>query len=127
MLAFAIAWFSPLVLSSLGEKFRSDRNILAWVALGSAFSGMYFFVVVYVFYSKRNELLSITSVTIGVANLVLSYFLVGKYGAIGAAQAYAASQFLLFLIVWMIASRCCPMPWRMGLSHLLSKNIFRKS
>lgn len=127
MLAFAVAWFSPLILSALGESFRSGRDILAWVALGSAFSGMYFFVVVYVFFSKRNEFLSITSLTIGIANLGMSYLLVGKYGAIGAAQAYAASQFLMFIIVWMIASRCCPMPWRMGLRHLLSKNIFRKS
>lgn len=126
MLALAIAWFSPLVLSALGESFRSGRDILAWVALGSAFSGMYFLVVVYVFYSKRNELLSITSLTIGIANLVMSYLLVGKYGAVGAAQAYATSQFLMFFIVWMIASRCCPMPWQKGLHHLLSKTGFLK-
>ncbi len=124
MLAFAIAWLSPLMLSVLGDSFRTGREILAWVGLGSAFGGMYFSVVVYVFFSKRNELLSITSLTIGIANLSISYLLVGEYGAVGAAQAYAVSQFFMFLIVWLIASRCCPMPWRMAIHYFRSKNFF---
>ncbi len=127
ILAFVIAWLSPLMLAALGKSFRTGGDILSWVALGSAFGGMYFFVVVYVFYSKRNELLSIASLTVGIANLSMSYLLVGEYGAVGAAQAYAVSQFVMFLVVWLIATRCCPMPWRMDFRHLFLKNIFLKS
>lgn len=127
LLALCAAWASPWVLTLLGKDFHSGATVLAWVALGSAFGGMYFFVVVYIFYSKRNELLSFASLSIGLLNLVTSYSLVGRYGIEGAAQAYAASQFLMFVTVWVIASKCCPMPWKTGLQHLLSKTIFWKS
>ncbi|GIZ51289.1 lipopolysaccharide biosynthesis protein [Noviherbaspirillum aridicola] len=119
MLALGVGFgfLAPWLLAFLGEQYRSGATVIRWVALGGAFSGMYLMVVAYVFYAKRSELLSAASLTIGLGNLALSYFLVTRHGAVGAAQAYAASQFLMFVVVWLIAAKCHPMPWRGALRN----------
>jgi O-antigen/teichoic acid export membrane protein len=108
-LAFGAA--APHLLLLVGESFRSSSAVVLYIALGGAFSGMYLMVVTYIFFVKRNELLSMASLGVGAMNLVVSYFLIGRNGAVGAAQAYALSQALLFLIVWTIAAKVHPMPW----------------
>jgi len=108
-LAFGVA--APYMLLLVGEQFRSNQAVVMYVALGSAFGGMYLMVVSYIFYANRNEFLSAASLLIGLFNVVATYFLVGRHGAVGAAQAYAVSQLLMFLLTWYIAARCHPMPW----------------
>jgi O-antigen/teichoic acid export membrane protein len=109
--AIAFAAVAPYLLLLVGEQFRSSQAIVAYVALGGAFAGMYLMVVTYIFYVNRNELLSFASLAVGALSLVLAYFLIGRNGAVGAAQAYALSQAVLFLIVWTIAAKVHPMPW----------------
>lgn len=108
-LAFGIA--APRLLLFVGESFRSSGSVILYIALGGAFSGMYLMVVNYIFFLKRNELLSAASLTVGTLNMAASYILIERNGAVGAAQAYALSQALLFLVVWRIAARIHPMPW----------------
>lgn len=108
-LAFSLA--APQLLLLVGESFRSSRAVVLYIALGGAFGGMYLMVVNYIFFAKRNELLSAASLCVGVLNLVASYWLIGRHGAVGAAQAYTVSQGLLFVIIWIIAARVHPMPW----------------
>lgn len=119
-LGIGFGFLAPWLLIFLGEQYRAGGDVIAWVALGGAFSGMYLMVVTYVFYAKRNELLSAASLTIGAGSLALSYFLVVRHGAVGAAQAYAASQFLMFVVVWLIAARCHVMPWGSALRRTIS-------
>lgn len=102
---------APYLLLLVGEQFRSSQEIVAYVALGGAFGGMYLMVVNYIFLAKRNEFLSAASISVGVINLIASFFLVKGYGAVGAAKAFAGSQLLMFLVTWLIAAKCYPMPW----------------
>lgn len=108
---------APYLLVLLGEQYRSNQQVILYIAVGGAFSGMYLMVVSYIFLVKRNELLSAASISVGVFNLAASYFLVQRFGAVGAAQAYAASQLLMFLATWIVAARCYPMPWRAALGR----------
>jgi hypothetical protein len=41
----------------------------------------------------------------------LSYFLINKNGAIGAAQASAVMHFIILIITWVISMKVYPMPW----------------
>jgi O-antigen/teichoic acid export membrane protein len=102
---------APWLLLLVGERFRSSQEVVAYIAIGGAFSGMYLMVVGYIFYAKCNGFLSATSLCVGAFNLAASYFLVQRHGAVGAAQAYAASQALMFAVTWAIAARFHPMPW----------------
>jgi O-antigen/teichoic acid export membrane protein len=113
---------SPYVILLLGEEFRNGEVILAWIGLGSSFSGMYLLVVIYIFFEKKNELLSLITISIGIINLPLSYFMVLNYGAVGGAKSYAFSQLMLFIFVWLVAHKYHPMPWRLGVNRVLSRN-----
>ena len=115
--ALGARWLLHLV----GSAFRGSDDVLAFVALGSAFGGMYLMVVSYFFFARRNEWLSLISLSVGAFNFALTWWLVGQRGAVGAAQAFAVSQFLMFACTWYAASRCCPMPWRQGLRNLLGR------
>jgi len=102
---------APHLLTLVGKSFRSNPEVVAYVSLGSAFGCMYTIVVKYIFFSNRNELVAAASLFVGALNLVGTYVLVERNGAVGAAQSYAIAQLLLFLLIWSIAARCRPMPW----------------
>lgn len=109
--AISFGLVAPRLLLLVGEEFRASESVVLYIALGGAFAGMYLMVVNYIFFARRNGFLSAASLAVGVFNLMASYLLVGRNGAVGAAQAYAASQGLLFLLVWFIAAKAHPMPW----------------
>lgn len=109
--ALAFGLVAPRLLLLVGSEFRSSEEVVMYIALGGAFAGMYMLVVNYIFFASRNGFLSAASMAVGIFNLAASYLLIGRNGAVGAAQAYAASQGILFLLVWFIAAKSHPMPW----------------
>lgn len=111
LVALVFSALAPHLLMLVGEQFRSSRDVVVYIAIGGAFSGMYLMVVNYIFFVGRNELLSAVSLAVGVLNLGLSYVLVQRSGAVGAAQAYMVSQFVMFVATWILAAKCHPMPW----------------
>lgn len=123
VLAMLTAIAAPWLLQLVGAAFRGSGGVLAFIALGGAFSGMYLMVVSYVFFARRNEWLSLISLSVGAFNFGVTWMLVQDRGAIGAAQAYALSQFLMFVCTWYLASHCCPMPWRQGLRSILFRRV----
>lgn len=121
MVAALTVLATPWLLQLVGRDFRGSGDVLAFVALGSAFGGMYLMVVSQIFYARRNEWLSLITLSVGAFNLALTWWLVERRGAVGAAQAFAVSQLLLFVCTWYAASRFCPMPWGQGLRGLLRR------
>ena len=109
--AIGFGLVAPRLLLLVGEEFRASESVVLYIALGGAFAGMYLMVVNYIFFARRNGFLSTASLAVGIFNLMASYLLVERHGAVGAAQAYAASQALLFVLVWWIAAKAHPMPW----------------
>lgn len=111
VIALLFGGLAPWLLTLVGGSFRSSPEVVAYVALGSAFGGMYLMVVNYIFHANRNELIAAASVAVGIGNLVLTRILVERHGVTGAAQAYALAQLVLFLLIWSMAAHCRPMPW----------------
>jgi O-antigen/teichoic acid export membrane protein len=109
LLAFIIG---PLTLEFVaGDKYREASNLIGWLVLGQAFSGMYLMVTAYIFYSKRTGLLSLSTMTSGLINIVLLMFLITFMGLMGAAVAFSISMAIKFLLTWYIANLRHPMPW----------------
>lgn len=101
-------WLLPYFL---GEKFQGASEYIYWISLAYAFQGMYLMVVNYIFYAKKNHLLSMVTTSTSVFHVVLSYALIHHYGAVGAAYASVVSFFLTFVLVWRISGRVVEMPW----------------
>lgn len=111
MLVFLIG--PQLVVLIAGEQYAQAGRVVGWLALGQGFQGMYFMVTNYIFFSKKTGLLSVASISSGVLNLILLIVLVRLLGLEGAAIAFAISMGIRFLLIWWIAHKRHPMPWRL--------------
>lgn len=106
------ALFAPWLLSFfIGKSFQAANLYVIWIALGFAFTGMYFMVVNYLFYVEKTYYLSIITVIMTLINILLNYFFIKSRGSIGAAQATTIVSFFTFIIVWYVSSKVYKMPW----------------
>jgi O-antigen/teichoic acid export membrane protein len=112
-LAVLLGAAAPWLLAALvGEEFRPAGPIIIYIAIGHAFTGMYYLVANYIFLAGRTANLALVSLTTGLFNAAASYWLVLQNGVAGAAQAFMLAQLFLFLGTWYFAQRAHPMPWR---------------
>ncbi|MFY0600326.1 MAG: oligosaccharide flippase family protein [Cyclobacteriaceae bacterium] len=112
LVALAVSFLAPWLMSfMIGDEFQGSMSFVIWVATGYSFKAMYYVIFNYVTYVEKTYLLSRLTLSIAVLNMIMNYFLIGKFGAIGAAQATTISYLFQFLFVWLIASRVYKMPW----------------
>ncbi len=112
LIAFLMGALAPVVLSVLvGDKFRGAGPLVTYVALGFAFGGMYYMVTPYVFLRGRTVRLAAVTLTCGLINVPMCYWLLKRNGVVGAAQAFTIAQASLFAATWILANRSRPMPW----------------
>ncbi len=102
---------APIIFWFLGNDFAGGIQYVFWVALAYVFLGFYKVFAGFIFYEKKNTLLSYIAIFNVIMNLILNYFLIKEYGAMGAAYATVISYFLFFLITALISHRIHPMPW----------------
>lgn len=114
LLSLSLGIAAPLILRYLvGKAFQQSAIYVIWIALGSAFHSMYFMVVNYIFYAEKTYLLAIVTFIGAAINVGLNYIFITINGAIGAAQATSITHLITFLLVWYLADRVFPMPWRL--------------
>ncbi|MGV8804898.1 MAG: lipopolysaccharide biosynthesis protein [Polaromonas sp.] len=101
----------PMLIWVAGEKYSAAAAVIGWLALGQTFDGMYLMVTNYIFYSKRTGFLSVATITSGLMNVGLLILLINLMGLKGAAIAFVISMALKFLLTWLVAQLCHPMPW----------------
>lgn len=122
VMALLLSLVAPWLLSVfVGPEFRGADRFVFWVALGYAFNGMYLMVVNYIYHEKKTHLLAWITLLTGVVNVALNYVLISENGAIGAAQASAASFLVGFVLTWILSARVCRMPWRVWNVGVLEK------
>lgn len=95
----------------IGPEFAAGQKVVSWVALGSAFHGMYYIVTAYITFARKTHILAWITFLLALVNLVASYYFIDKNGYIGAAQGTAFSYFLAFILTWILAAKVYPMPW----------------
>jgi O-antigen/teichoic acid export membrane protein len=72
---------------------------------------MYFMVVNYISYVEKTYYQAIITVSVGLVNVPLNYFLILEFGAVGSGMAFACSFFLLFVFTWILSGKLYSMPW----------------
>jgi len=95
-------------------NYSGAKLILPYFIAGNAFMGMYYAVTNLIFFSAETYRISKITILVGVLSVCSTYFLVLNYGMEGAGLSYAASQFLLFVLVWREGAKLYPLPWRHG-------------
>jgi O-antigen/teichoic acid export membrane protein len=112
--AIAVSLFLPWFLSFfVGDAFQGASKFIIWFALGFAFSGMYYMVANYIFFSMKTSGLAWITFFTAMLNIVFNYFLIKQNGTVGAAQASALSFFISFVLTWVLSAKVYKMPWNL--------------
>jgi O-antigen/teichoic acid export membrane protein len=117
ILVFGLIFTLPLIFSFLGKDFAMASQFVFWIALGFAFNGMYKMVVNYLFYVKRTYVVGSITFLTAILNIVLNYFFITHYGAIGSAYATVIAFFIQFVVTWIISIQVYEMPWFINLKR----------
>ena len=110
----SLGWYLisiPLLRIFTPAEYGSAGEYIFWLSLGYAFNGMHLMVVNYIYYYKRVKIYSGVTVFVLLLNIILNYLLINYYGTVGAAQATMVSNFVSFLLTWILVSKICDMPW----------------
>jgi O-antigen/teichoic acid export membrane protein len=102
---------APILFLCIGKDFSGGIQYVFWISLAYVFLGFYKIFAGFIFYDKKNHLLSYIAVFNVVINLFLNYYLIKAYGSMGAAYATVISYFVFFIITAVISNRLHPMPW----------------
>lgn len=105
---FIIKFIFPFFVNS---SFSGSMKYIPWLLAGLVFQGGYFMMTNYIMYTEKTYLNGIITVSSGLLSLVLNYFLIKAFGAIGAAIAFSLTYLFYFLFTWVIANRVYKMPW----------------
>jgi O-antigen/teichoic acid export membrane protein len=112
ILVFLLNLFIPFLFKFLiDKKFEGAQEYILWISLSFAFSGMYKMVTNYIFYVKKTHILAKITFFSAIINLILNYFLIREYGAIGAGITAAIVSFFYFIFTWFLSYKLYKMPW----------------
>ncbi len=98
----------PYVISS---KYSGAGDFILWVSLGYAMQGVYKIFFPFLVYVKKTYFLAMTTIIAAVLNLIMNYYFILEFGAIGAAYATIISYFISALLVFIIQKHFFKMPW----------------
>lgn len=111
-LGIAVTGISHAVFNTfINERYAAARPLISWMVAGYVLQGMYYTVVLYLFYAERSGRLSLVSGSTVALGCLISYSLTSTLGLQGAAISFALNHGLLFVLVWFAASKVIPMPW----------------
>lgn len=110
--AFAI-WVAFAATSNvvLGEKYQKAVGLAIWFLLGGAATAVYLNIAGLFFFSGKTEWISISTVTASVAGFLIASFAVSRFGQVGGAISYLATQCTALAMAWLLSTRIAPMPW----------------
>jgi len=92
-------------------EYHGATAYVGWVAFALALFGMYSLLHPHLVLIGKTAYLGAVTFSVALMNVALTFFLVQRVGAIGAAQATFAAYLLLFVLVAAYVQRVHPMPW----------------
>lgn len=96
----------------LGPRYQAAADVLPWFMAGGAASGIYMCTSVLFFFHGRTARLASVTLSSALIGAALTWWLVGRFGATGAAAGFAAMQGVLALLTTVTAMRTFVLPWR---------------
>jgi len=95
----------------LDERYKDAGDYVFWIAIGYGIHGVYKIVFPYIVHVNKTAFLGVSTMIAAVLNLVFNYFLIGSYGAIGAAYATAIAFGVSAILVFWYQNKHYKTPW----------------
>jgi len=103
---------TPLMFRFLiDESYRNGAVYVFWTGLSYVLWGIYILFSSFIFYRKRTGQLGILAVINVLLNLLLNYFLIQAFGALGAVYATCISFFVVAAVVVWLGTSHYALPW----------------
>jgi len=116
ILAILISLIAELIMPYfVDEKFYNAKEFILWIALGYAVHGVYKIFFPYLVHISKTSFLAFSTVSAAIINLLLNYFFIKHYGAIGAAYATIVSFLVSAILVFWYQNKHYYMPWGLKL------------
>lgn len=93
------------------DRFLSGADYILWISLSCIAYAIYQWFFTYLVLVRRTSYLAFSSTVAMLANLAFNYFLIQRYGVIGAAYATFCAYAISAVLVLLAASRFVDMPW----------------
>ena len=101
-IGLAMSIFSPEVVRLMvGSKFAASQDVIPIVVLSYVFYGLSYYAQLGLFLTDKTRVIAVIGGVAAVLNLVVNYFLIGRYGMMGAAWATLLSfAFMASVSYW---------------------------
>lgn len=106
-----------ILTNFFSEQYIQAKEFVFWAILSQTFQGMYLLFVNYIFFVKRTKSLATITFFCACLQLILSYFAIKEFGAIGGAYSTVIISFVNFILVAYLSNSVYKMPWMKFLSH----------
>ena len=111
-IAIILSLMAPYFMEILvGKDFYGGTKYIFWIAISYSFNGMYMMICNYIFYEEKTYILFWLTLFVAGLNILLNYYFIQNYGAIGAAYSTTVTYFIQFLATWNLSSKTYDMPW----------------
>lgn len=101
--------------------YSSGGPYIFWISMSYAFDAMYTLICTFIFFNARTLAISAVTSSVAALKIILSFWIIPRYGAMGAAQLTCLSFALMFVFTWFLSDRIYPLPWKQGFLYLLRK------
>jgi len=105
-IGFLLALFSKEFVYLLAPSKYSNASFIAPILiLGYVFQAFYFNSVRLLFFYKKTKIISISSIIVGIINLILAFIFIPKYGSIAAALIFFSTIIIHSIIIHYYSKR----------------------
>ncbi|WP_158211812.1 lipopolysaccharide biosynthesis protein [Polaribacter tangerinus] len=123
VIVFLGFFLAPIILKFIvGSCFKAAASLVGYIVLGQCFFGAYLMVTNYIFYVKKTHYLALITISCGIFNLLILYFMTTNYGLLGTAYSFIISMMIRFVATAIVSNRLYPMPWKNGILSLITRN-----
>ena len=95
----------------IDSSYAKGIKYVFWTGLSYLFWGIYILFTGFIFFTKKTKFLGYLAVLNVILNLILNYFLIINFGALGAVYATCISFFVVALIVTIKGAKLFNLPW----------------
>lgn len=110
ILAITIHFISPLIFQWFNADYSQGLKYIIWIAISFVMYNGYQMFSLYFYYHEDTKYLSIFTIIALITNIILNYYLIAKFNAMGAAYATLITYTLYFLITATVAIKKYNLP-----------------
>ncbi len=121
MLAYVLVGLVLILFSQdavrliVGKAYHGSAGVIVPLIVANVFRGFYFFLVMPLLYVKKaTRYVSIATISAGIANAILNFVLINRFGIYGAAWATVVATILHLSIILFYAQRVYRIPYQWG-------------